>query len=160
MGYSWLTNNVVIVSGEQFQPCIYMYPFSPKLPSPSRLPRDIEQGSMCYTVGPCWLSILNTALCTCQFYASYSFPQPYSWASQVVLVVKNSLVNTGDTEDGDSILGLERSTGEGNINPLQNSCLKKSPWTKEPGGLQSMGSQRVVYDWATEHARTLPLQQP
>ena len=25
-------------------------------------------------------------------------------------------------------------------------------WTQEPGGLQSMGSQRVGYDWATEHA--------
>ena len=24
------------------------------------------------------------------------------------------------------------------------------PWTKEPGGLQSMGSQRVRHDWATE----------
>ena len=27
----------------------------------------------------------------------------------------------------------------------------KIPWTKEPGGLQFMGSQRVRYDWATEH---------
>ena len=26
------------------------------------------------------------------------------------------------------------------------------PWTEEPGGLQSMGSQRVRHDWATEHA--------
>ena len=25
----------------------------------------------------------------------------------------------------------------------------KIPWTKEPGGLQSMGSQRVRHDWAT-----------
>ena len=25
----------------------------------------------------------------------------------------------------------------------------KIPWTEEPGGLQSMGSQRVRYDWAT-----------
>ena len=23
------------------------------------------------------------------------------------------------------------------------------PWTEEPGGLQSMGSQRVRHDWAT-----------
>ena len=23
------------------------------------------------------------------------------------------------------------------------------PWTKEPGGLQSMGSQRIRYDWVT-----------
>ena len=25
------------------------------------------------------------------------------------------------------------------------------PWTEEPGGLQSMGSQRVILDLATEH---------
>ena len=25
----------------------------------------------------------------------------------------------------------------------------KLPWTEEPGGLQSMGSQRVGHDWAT-----------
>ena len=27
----------------------------------------------------------------------------------------------------------------------------KSPWTEEPGGLQSMGLQRVRHDWATKH---------
>ena len=25
------------------------------------------------------------------------------------------------------------------------------PWTEEPGGLQSIGLQRVEYDWKTEH---------
>ena len=28
------------------------------------------------------------------------------------------------------------------------------PWIGEPGGLQSMGSQRVRHNWVTEHART------
>ena len=28
------------------------------------------------------------------------------------------------------------------------------PWTEEPGGLQSMGLQRVWHDWATNHTRT------
>ena len=36
-------------------------------------------------------------------------------------VVKNPSVNTGDA---DSIPGLGRSTGEGNGNPLQYSCLE------------------------------------
>ena len=27
-----------------------------------------------------------------------------------------------------------------------------SPWTEEPGGLQSMGSQRVGHDWETKHS--------
>ena len=26
------------------------------------------------------------------------------------------------------------------------------PWTEEPGGLQSMGSQRVRHDWTTKHS--------
>ena len=41
------------------------------------------------------------------------------------------------------ILGLERSPGEGNGNSLQYSCLGNFHGTEEPGGLQSMGSQRV-----------------
>ena len=35
--------------------------------------------------------------------------------------------------------------GEGNGTPLQYSCLE-TPWMEEPGGLQSMGSQRVRHD--------------
>ena len=35
---------------------------------------------------------------------------------------------------------LKHGTGEGNGHPLQYSCLE-NPWTEEPGGLQSMGSQ-------------------
>ena len=31
-----------------------------------RLLYNTEQSSMCYTVDPCWLSILNIAVCTCQ----------------------------------------------------------------------------------------------
>ena len=30
----------------------------------------------------------------------------------------------------------------------------KIPWTEEPGGLQSMGSQTVGHNWATEHTHT------
>ena len=30
----------------------------------------------------------------------------------------------------------------------------ESPWTEEPGGLQSMGSQRVGHDWVTKHIHT------
>ena len=29
------------------------------------------------------------------------------------------------------------------------------PWTEEPGGLQSMGSQRVGHDWTTKHSTAL-----
>ena len=29
----------------------------------------------------------------------------------------------------------------------------KIPWTEEPGGLQSMGSQRIGHDWTSEHGQ-------
>ena len=43
------------------------------------------------------------------------------------------------------VRSLRKSPGEGSGNPLQYSCWK-IPWTEEPGGLQSTGSQRVRYD--------------
>ena len=46
------------------------------------------------------------------------------WASQVVLVVKNSPASAGDGRDG-LIPGLGRSRG-GHGNPLQYSCLENS----------------------------------
>ena len=45
------------------------------------------------------------------------------------------------------ISGLGRSSGGGNGNPLQYSCLDNS--IEEPGRLQSMGLQRVGHDWVT-----------
>ena len=57
-------------------------------------------------------------------------------------VSKESACNSGDPG---SIPGSGRSPGEGNGNPLQYSCLE-IPYTEEPGGLQSMGSQRVGHD--------------
>ena len=42
----------------------------------------------------------------------------HSWASQVALVVKNSPAKAGDMG---SVLGLGRSPGDGNSNPLQYS---------------------------------------
>ena len=35
---------------------------------------------------------------------------------------------------------------------------RRIPWTEEPGGLQSMGLQRVRHDWVTEHACRNPNQ--
>ena len=55
---------------------------------------------------------------------------------------KASAYNAGDLG---SIPGSGRSPGEGNGNPLQYSAWK-IPWTEKPGGLQSMGSQRVGHD--------------
>ena len=48
-----------------------------------------------------------------------------------------------------------QETGVGSLcweDPLDISSTLawRIPWTEEPGGLQSMGSQRVRYDWATD----------
>ena len=41
-------------------------------------------------------------------------------------VVKNLSANVGDARDVGAIPGLGRSSGEGNGNPLQDSCLENS----------------------------------
>ena len=49
-------------------------------------------------------------------------------------------------------LGWEDPLKEGMV--TQSSILTwRIPWTEMPGGLQSMGSQRVVYDLATKTTR-------
>ena len=57
-------------------------------------------------------------------------------------MVKTTTANAGDSGDRGSIPGLGRSSGGGNGNPLQYSCLE-NPIDEEPGRLQFMGSQRV-----------------
>ena len=54
--------------------------------------------------------------------------------------------NRGDIRDKGSVPGSGRSPGGGHGNPLQYSCLE-NPRTEEPGGLESLGSQRVGHDW-------------
>ena len=49
-------------------------------PVPSRLPHNSEQSSLCYTVGPCWLSIYSIAVCTCPSHVhvhEYLLPSPF-----------------------------------------------------------------------------------
>ena len=41
-------------------------------------------------------------------------------------MVKNLTANAGDTGDSGSVSGLGRSSGGGNGNPLQDSCLEDS----------------------------------
>ena len=48
-----------------------------------------------------------------------------------------------NAEDPGSTPGSGKSPGEGNSNPLQYSCLENFRDTEEPGGLQSVRSQRV-----------------
>ena len=110
---------------------------------PSRLAHNTEQSSMCYRVTPCWLRILNTAVCTCvSLLPDYPFPirtpnnrKLFSkslslflfwkqlhlitiWASVVAQMIKNLPANVGGVRDTGLIPGSGRSPGEGNGNPL------------------------------------------
>ena len=64
-------------------------------------------------------------------------------------VVKNLPTYPGDAV---SIPGSGRSPGKGN--GYSSVLAWEIPQTEEPGGLQSMGSQRVGHDFATDHAHT------
>ena len=76
------------------------------------------------------------------------YPLQYSWASLVVQSVENpppmqeiwvwSLVGT---------IPWRRAW-----QPTPIFLPGESPWTEEPGGLQSTGSQRVRHSWATERS--------
>ena len=72
-------------------------------------------------------------------------PTAMDRASQVALVVKNPPANAGDLRDMGLILAQE--------DPLEEEMATHSsilawriPWTEEPGGLQSIGPQRVGQD--------------
>ena len=70
----------------------------------------------------------------------------FDWASQVVLVVKNPSANIGEKQV--QSLGWKDPLEKGMV--IHSSTLTwRIPWTEKPGGLHSMGSQRVGHDWAT-----------
>ena len=54
---------------------------------------------------------------------------------------KESVCSAGDARDLGLIPGLGRSPGEGNGHPL-SILAWEIPWTKEPGGLHSIGLQK------------------
>ena len=73
-------NKAVIVSHElQRDSAVHVHvSILPQTPLPSRLPHYFEQSSVCHTIGPCWLFILNTAVCTCRpKLPNYPFPPSF-----------------------------------------------------------------------------------
>ena len=64
------------------------------------------------------------------------------WGFACGSVVRNPPVNAGDVG---SILSGEDPLEE-DMAAHSNALAWRLPWTEEPGGLQSMGSQRVGYD--------------
>ena len=63
----------------------------------------------------------------------------------LVLMVRNPLATAGDVKDVGSVPGSGRSPRGGHGNPLQYSCWR-IPWKEKPGGLWSLGLQRVGHD--------------
>ena len=74
------------------------------------------------------------------------YPPQYSWASLMAQTVKNPPAM------------LETWVGKIPWRRARQPTLVflpgESPWTQEPGGLQSMGSQRVGHNWVTKHYST------
>ena len=67
------------------------------------------------------------------------------WAAYI----KMEPFNAGDTRDMGLITRFERSPGEGTLSSVLGPEIS---WTEKPGVLQSMGSQRVRHNCATEHS--------
>ena len=76
-------------------------------------------------------------VCFCTIF--YCFPDGASG--------KELPASAGDTRDTGSVPGSGRPPGGGHSNPLWHSCLE-NPMDRGPGGLQSMGSQRVGHSWS------------
>ena len=77
------------------------------------------------------------------------YPLQHSCASLVSQMVKNP---SAMRETWVRSLGWEDPLEEVMATPV--FLPGESPWTKEPGGLQSVGLQRVRYDWACMHTHT------
>ena len=65
-------------------------------------------------------------------------------------MVRNSPANAGDRRD----VGLTEDPLEEETATHSSILAWRIPWTEEPGGLQSMVSQRVGHDLATEQQQT------
>ena len=69
-------------------------------------------------------------------------------------VVKNPPANVGDARDTGSIPGWAKISWS---RKWQSSIFAwRIPWTEEPGGLKSMGLQRVRPNWACTQAHMIP----
>ena len=66
-------------------------------------------------------------------------------------VVKNLPANAGDTRDVSLVPGLERSSGGGNGNPGQYSCLEKIHKQRSLMGVHGVAKIQIRQDWAGMH---------
>ena len=80
-------------------------------------------------------------------------------ASQVVPVVNNLLANGGDVREAVSIPGSRRSSGVGNGNPLQFSCLEnpmdRGAWWATVLGVSESDRTEPAHMYTRTHARII-----
>ena len=104
---------------------IYIYLFF-KILFPFRLLQNIEPYSLHYIVRPYWLSILNIPVLHVKVFPGKEF----AYNAQEAWVRS---------------LGWDDPLEEG-MTTHSNILAWRIPWIEEPGGLQSMGSQRVRHN--------------
>ena len=75
------------------------------------------------------------------------YPLQYSWASLVAQLVKNHLQYRSSGFDP----WVGKIPWRRTWQPTSVFLPGESPWTEEPSGPQSIGLQRVGYDWVTKH---------
>ena len=86
---------MIVSDGQQRYSAIHVQvSILPQTSLPSRLPYNTEQSSQWYTVGPYWLSILNTAVCTCRSQTPYLSPTllPHNHKFNSVSLVNNHIL--------------------------------------------------------------------
>ena len=100
-----------------------------------------------------WIFTFHLLIQTCLYYLWKS--RPAFWATIYEIIVVSSVAPvvkhpqpTQEAKKWSSTPGLRRSSGGGHGGPLLYSCLDGFPWTEEPGGLHSIGSQKVRHDWS------------
>ena len=108
---------------------------------------------MCYTIGPCWLSILNLAVCTWPLpLPNYPFPPAttslFSKSLSFFLFCRPSLV-APTVKNPPAMREIWVQSLEQRMTTHSSILAWRIPWTEDPGGLQSMGSQRVRHNSVT-----------
>ena len=100
---------------------------------------NFQNGNVCAT--PCMAAVVLFKVRCCNFGLPW-------WLNS-----KESTCNAENTGDTASVPGSGGSPGGGHR--THSSALAwRIPWTKNPGGLQSAGPQRVGHDWS-DSAQTL-----
>ena len=103
---------------------VYMYLISPKLPSNPGC--HIPLSSLCYTVGPCWLSILNMAVYTRWCSISLSLPPSFPLATVISRTNHPELLGTPSSVGGISFVWAHLAVPN-SWNPLPCVLLWRSP---------------------------------